>query len=247
MAFYDNAIRLATFRASCLLCIMKIRPSFLYIFVFGLVLWSSFTANAQTPEAGIFVPLENSAPTDKITTSGNSDSLDRLITLQRDMYRLIMTFDAKAKQVERYLQRYERAQLEKREFQLKYPDTPYESEDANIGYSVLVQEPTLCAQLDEALKRFIAQNGDALSLAVSDLTQKTNSMTEQEKALEAEKYRVAMAAIPEVKRAQEILYLCLYKYKNENGMPIPYSVEKTMRNWFVIQTPLVDAWLGNVD
>ena len=30
-------------------------------------------------------------------------------------------------------------------------------------------------------------------------------------------------------------------------MPRAYSVEKTMRTWFNIQLPLVDAWLGNVD
>ena len=203
-------------------------------------------ALAQTPGESIFVPIENSAQLQENPVE-TGDSLGRIIALNRDLYRLVMTFDAKAKQVERYQPRYERGQLEKREFELTHPDTPFESEDAGIGYSVLVQEPTLCAQLDEALKRFIAKNGDPLSHAVADLTQKTKEMSEAEKAAEAEKYRVAMAAIPEVRRAQEILYLCLYKYKNENGIPTAYSVEKTMRNWFVIETPLVDAWLGNVD
>ncbi|MBO4350825.1 MAG: hypothetical protein J6A01_07780 [Proteobacteria bacterium] len=224
---------------------MKIFNPFLITLSLGFAILSG-TANAQTPGESIFVPIENAAQVqDNPVEPG--DSLGRLIALNRDLYRLVMTFNAKAKQVERYQQRYERGQLEKREFELKYPDTPYESEEANIGYSVLVAEPTLCAQLDEALKRYIAKNGDALSYAVADLTKKTNAMSEEEKAAEAEKYRVAMAAIPEVRRAEEILYLCLYKYKNDNGVPTVYSVEKTMRSWFVIETPLIDAWLGNVD
>ncbi len=224
---------------------MKIINSFPITLPLGFAILSG-NANAQTPGESIFVPIENAAQVqDNPVESG--DSLGKLISLHRDLYRLVMTFDAKAKQVERYQPRYERGQLEKREFELKHPDTPYESEEAYAGYSVLVAEPTLCAQLDEALKRFIAKNGDALSYAVADLAKKTNAMSEDEKAAEAEKYRVAMAAIPEIRRAQEILYLCLYKYKNENGIPTAYSVEKTMRSWFVIETPLVDAWNGNVD
>ena len=225
---------------------MKINTQFPTIIALGFVILLGAAAHAQTPNESIFMPMGDSAQTTE-TVVGTGDSLGKLISLHRDLYRLIVTFDAKAKQVERYQERYERGQLEKREFQLKHPNTPYESEDTNVGYSVLVAEPSLCAQIDESLKRFIAKNGDALSHAVSDLTKKTKAMNDAEKAVEAEKYRVAMAAIPESKRAQEILYLCLYKYKNANGIPTAYSVEKTLRQWFVIETPLVDAWLGNVD
>ena len=225
---------------------MKKLTSFIRVITFGAAIFWGTAAVAQTPEESIFIPAADVAP-NHADDAEVSNSLAKLISLHRDMYRLIMTFDARAKQVERFQPRYERGQMEKREFQLKYPDTPYEPEEVYGGYSVLVQEPTMCAQLDETLKRFIAKNGDALSHAVSDLTKQTKTMSDAEKAVEAEKYRVAMAAIPEVRRAQEILYLCLYKYKNENGIPTAYSVEKTMRSWFVIETPLIDAWIGNVD
>ena len=142
---------------------------------------------------------------------------------------------------------YERGQLDKNDYLQQHPEAPEDAPSGGEGYAILVQEPTLCAQLDDALSRYIAKNGNALSIAVADLTKKTNAMSEAEKAAEAQKYRVAMAAIPELRRAQEILYLCLYKYKNDNGVPTAYSVEKTMRKWYVIETPLVDAWIGNVD
>lgn len=202
----------------------------------------------------IFVPAEGSLNSEvqqnQASAPTKQDYINHFVQLQIDLYRVVMTFDARAKQVEKAIRPFEEAELQRMEQQAlagknaePIPRTPEHA----ARYSLLVSEPTLCKELDESLKRYIEKNTPALEAVVKTFTAETLKMSENEKAETAARVRDTLQAYPDLRRAQEILYLCLYRYKNDAGIPRAYSVEKTMRVWFNIQLPLVDAWLGNVD
>lgn len=202
----------------------------------------------------IFVPADGSllGETQQNQPSAplSKDDIDHFVQLQIDLYRVVMTFDARAKQVEKNIRPFEEAELIRSEQQAlagKNAEPIQRSPENAARYSLLVSEPTLCKELDESLKRYIEKNTPALEAVVKTFTAETLKMSEPQKAETAARVRDTLQAYPDLRRAQEILYLCLYRYKNDAGMPRAYSVEKTMRNWFNIQLPLVDAWLGNVD
>ena len=77
---------------------MKKHTSFISTIAFGFALLWGVAAHAQSPDDSIFVPAADVVP----AAAGDADvgdSLAKLIALHRDMYRLILTFDAKAKQL----------------------------------------------------------------------------------------------------------------------------------------------------
>ena len=203
-------------------------------------------------QSSIFVPAGSSLADDTALPAPEpaQDYVSQFVQLQTDMYRIVMTFDARAKQVEKNIIPFEEAELQRQEQQAlagkNAAPIPRSPENA-ARYSILVSEPTLCKELDESLKRYIDKNTPALEAVVKSFTAETLKMSESQKAETAARVRETLHAYPDLRRAQEILYLCLYRYKNDVGMPRPYSVEKTMRAWFNLQLPLVDAWLGNVD
>ena len=211
------------------------------------------TAGIAFAQSAIFVPADGihaGEPSPNDAANLKQDDIARFVQLQIDLYRVVMTFDARAKQVEKAIRPFEEAELLRMEQQAlagkdaeQIPRTP---ENA-ARYSLLVSEPTLCKELDESLRRYIEKNTPALEAVVKSFTAETLDMSDAQKAETAARIRTALQAYTVLRRAQEILYLCLYRYKNDVGMPRPYSVEKTMRAWFTIQLPLVDAWLGNVD
>ena len=82
---------------------------------------------------------------------------------------------------------------------------------------------------------------------VLERTNEAANASDDEKRSISKRLATATAAMANRKRAQEILYLCIYKLKSETGKPRNYSVERTMRIWYRIQLPILDAWLGNVD
>lgn len=205
-----------------------------------------------TAQSSIFVPAGGSPADDPAlpAPAPPQDHVAQFVQLQTDMYRIVMTFDARAKHVEKAIIPFEAAELQRQEQQAlagKNADPIPRSPENAARYSILVSEPTLCKELDESLRRYIDKNTPELEAVVKSFTAETLKMSETQKAETAARVRETLHAYPDLRRAQEILYLCLYRYKNDVGQPRPYSVEKTMRAWFNIQLPLVDAWLGNVD
>lgn len=213
---------------------------------FFLMLTAS-SAYAQSDES-IFVPVQSETTAN--TQNSQATPLSQLLSLQLNLYRVVLTFDERAKQYENAHDHFETMLLQAKENQL-VQNNGHSKQDALYsipGYSAVVKEPTLCAELDNALKSYIKKHAQDLTVVVTQLTQETQNYSEQQKAATATAIHTALTSSGiNVRRAEEIMYLCLYRYKNELGSPRKYSVEKTLREWFTIQTPLIDLWLGPVD
>ena len=215
-------------------------------------------AQAQEGE-NIWVPAANVIPPEgrDAVAAEPGDALMGMVNLQRDLYRVVMTFDEQARRVEGMLIWYEQARIQNHEKRMSglvpQPDPDTVQIDPETGEPVFddglihFKTPLLCSELDESLRRYINKNVDQMEKYAKTLAAEAQKLTDGEKAETAERLRVALAAIPELRRAEEILYICLYKYKNDAGVPTTYSVEKTLRSWYMAQEKLVDAWIGNVD
>ena len=103
-----------------------------------------------------------------------------------------------------------------------------------------------CAALNKELEGFISQHEAELRRAVSVLTTATASMDEAERADLASKFEDCVSRF-NTKASQKVIYACVYRQTDIRNVPLPYSVEKTLRRLFTIEEPLIDAWLGNVD
>ena len=212
---------------------------------------------AQDPgEEGIWAPYQGGEPQAEVAEGQADDHhnaaepdalLREYIRLQADLYRIVMTFHEQAKGVEREIRNHEEIVIRNHALKMTTPAVTLEDGTTGVPGVTYFRVPSLCAELDASLKRYIDKNTGPLDHAVRELVAKTKQMTEDEKAAMADKIRGLLAEIPNMRRAEEILYLCLYRYKNELGVQPPYQVEKTMRIWFSHQEPLLDAWLGNVD
>ena len=109
-------------------------------------------------------------------------------------------------------------------------------------------ESSFCSELDNSLKNYVKKNSAEVQSLVTQLVAETKDIAPQQQAEISKSIHIAMTSSGvNRKRAQEILYICLYRFKNEDGTPKNYSVEKTLREWFTLQAPLVDLWLGPVD
>ena len=219
--------------------------SALSLFFACFLYFSATSAFAQSGES-IFVPV-NPQNESNIQNSQQSP-LNQLINLQRNFYRIVLTFDERARQVESVSRRFESDYLKLQENRAIQQDSDQGNNYPLTGYSILVKEPTMCAELDNALKIYIKKNAADLSAVITQLVAETQNYSEAQKAETAAIIRTAIhASDTDYQRAQEILYLCLYRYKSMTGNPTKYSVEKTLREWFTIQAPLLDLWLGPVD
>lgn len=206
----------------------------------------------KAPDA-IWMPLENTQ--NEVVPASNqpeqalpqNNALDEIVKLQTDLYKVVLTFDAQASIVESEIRKHEEIVIHNHELKMTVKPIVLEDGSTEVPGVSYFRVPTLCSELDESLKRYIAKNSAALENAVQVLAEETKSMSETEKAEMAQKLRVALAAIPNLRRAEEILYICLYRFKNELGYQPSYMVERTMRTWFTMQEPLLDAWLGDVD
>ena len=175
--------------------------------------------------------------------------------LQTGLYDAVIRFDAQAAEMQKYLPAFEKFCLERRAEDVRNGLNPDKSNvaPANLppkiraAFNAVEREPTMCKNLDDALKAYIAQTEPALSAAVQTLARHAITADDAQKFAIARRLADESDAMAHRKRAQEILYLCIYKLKSECGKPRNYAVEKTMRQWYRIQLPVLDAWLGNVD
>ena len=216
------------------------------LFSFFLI-FTATSAYAQSNE-NIFVPIPSS--NESSVQNQHSSPLSQLISLQLNLYKVVLTFDERAKKFENAHDHFETMLLQARENQMvRNNDAAAQDPIHNIpGYSAVVKEPTLCAELDNALKSYIKKHSQDLTAVVTQLTAETQNYSEQQKAETASFIHSTLKSSGiDIRRSEEILYLCLYRYKNELGVPRNYSVEKTLREWFTIQAPLVDLWIGPVD
>lgn len=174
----------------------------------------------------------------------------RWISLNAGLNQTVMRFDEQARDMERHLSAFERTQLKshldaaRASADGQNPSSPRTPEEWR-AFNAVAREPSMCTQLARALNAYIQAHTNDLSDVITRLAAlpaDPDSRTAQARAISD-----ALDTVPNQRRTQEILYLCLYKQKNELGQPRPESVEKAMRNWFRIQLPLLDAWLGNVD
>ena len=211
----------------------------------------TFACSAQAQES-IFVPLAETGTESPEAQDGqplqNNDSLSNWIKLQADLYKIVLTFDEKAKLLERNLYHNEQVRLMNEEIRFK-AQTAHRKPNDNGSYDGMEQVygSMLCSELNDTLNRYIDKNTAALDAVVKKIVAETEPMNESEREAYSQRIQVAMAAVPNLRRAQEILYLCLYKYKTEAGVPAAWSVEKTLRKWNAVQVPILDTWLGNVD
>ena len=203
---------------------------------------------AQQDDA-ILVPVpteENDQPNER----NQSDPVMRLIALQNGLYDVVLTYDAAAAQVEKAQPKFEESWLQLQQSHALHPSgIPLSQQVYDLPFAaLLLKEPTLCARIDQDLKAFIRAHTAETEQLIKRISTDTANFSDEEKASLAKSIRTARAAShTDQRRAQEILYLCLHRYKNEIGVTKPYSIEKTLREWFNIQAPLVDLWLGPVD
>ena len=214
---------------------------------FGAVLLM-FCAHMSFAQESIFVPAE--MPHESHTADDSQKSaLSRWISLDAGLYHVVLRFDARSQQVERAERLFEPAYLSSYEFKMLHPDS--ENTDPAPGwsqYATLMREPTMCSELNKAVAQYIAQNKAELDSVISKLVAETKDFSEDQKIQMASGVRTAFsAAVPQKDRAYEILYQCLHRQKNEVGVPKSFNFEKTLKDWFIIEARLIDAWMGPVD
>jgi hypothetical protein len=213
-----------------------------------LIFLSIFWPSVVFGQDSIFVPLDSGEAMAPAVVP--ADALARYVALQAGLDTVVYGFDEAASQVHKHTRLFEAAELKNRESRFLNPEQPAQrmtlSEQAR--YDLLVREPTLCKNLNDAISQYVTQHTAELEGVVQQLMAQTSAMDDVAKNAFAQKLQTALAASsPHKRRAQEILYQCLYKNKGATGLPLDYSVEKTMRNWFMIQQPLIEAWIGHVD
>ncbi len=208
---------------------------------------SMIVAPVAHAQESIFVPMPTTE-SEPQEAPVNDDALSNWIKLQADLYKIVLTFDEKAKLLERNILHNEQVRLNNDEIRFKALSANRKpNESGNYGGEEQIYSSTLCSELNDTLNRYIDKNTSALDGVVKKIVAETASMDETQKASYSQRIQVAVAAIPNLRRSQEILYLCLYKYKTEAGVPAAWSLEKTLRKWNAVQVPILDAWLGNVD
>lgn len=211
----------------------------------------SMTGAFASAQESILVPMEKPNLPEKSAVSDvttMTDDMGRWLSLQSDLYRVVMTYNEQARQLERVIYKNEESRNVNHEISMTAKSKGLEpDENGNYGGEMPIIGSSLCQELDASLQRYIEKNKTELDQVIQNLVKYSSKLSEQEKETVSAGMRTTIAAMPARKRAQEILYLCLYKYKNESGVPTTWSVEKTLRQWHVIQLPLIDVWLGNVD
>lgn len=177
-------------------------------------------------------------------------ALSEWVSLQAGLYQVVSAFDAQAEAMGRWLRFFERKQMEAHLEKMtgeEKEETAAERRAIQKAYESVGAEPGLCAGLNEALSAYVNANMEALTRVTEALVQETSGYDEAARAEFASRLRVSLAGMEGKRRAQEIMWFCLYKDKDELGRPREYSVERTMKAWYRIQEPLITSWIGEVD
>lgn len=177
-------------------------------------------------------------------------ALSEWVALQAGLYRVVTTYEAQAEAMGRWLRYFERKQMvmhiEKMTGE-ETEETGGERRATQKAYEAVATEPGLCAGLNEAISSYVNANMEAMTRVTEALVRETSTYGEEERGEFASRLRVTLAGMEGKRRAQEILWYCLYKDKDELGQPRAYSVERTMKAWYRVQESLITSWIGEVD
>lgn len=216
--------------------------------IFFFLASSLMPALATPQDADIFItqPRSGENPPDAPSLH---DTLDLWLALQFGLYDVVSAFDEKARNMQESLYRFENRQIQQHLRKILAPDTqpPKPTPGEIRDFDAVAREPSMCTQLAQSLETYITKNAPKLDAAIQELTTLTQQATDRQKSEIAAHISRQTASRKSIRRAQEILYLCLYKQKDELGLPRKFPVEKQMRAWFRIQLPLLDLWLGDID
>ena len=224
-------------------CGMKMMVRKILFLWMGLLFpWS---AMAQDADSGILV--ESSAP-----KSSASASINVLCSSTAKLYSIAAQYEAEIDEQNKHRDKQERVTVEIEQHKKidpkgEHPRQPTSNEPYYTA--MFTREPTVCARLNTELDQFITANEGELRHAVDDLVARTPGMGDAEKQQMAKQLADCTDPNrhPSMRVGKKVLYSCIYRTKNIRNVPLPYSVEKTMRRLYTIQLPLLDAWLGNVD
>ena len=148
----------------------------------------------------------------------------RWISLNAGLNQTVMRFDEQARDMERHLSAFERTQLKshldaaRASADGQNPSSPRTPEEWR-AFNAVAREPSMCTQLARALNAYIQAHTNDLSDVITRLAAlpaDPDSRTAQARAISD-----ALDTVPNQRRTQEILYLCLYKQKTELGQPRP--------------------------
>ncbi len=209
-----------------------------YFFAFTLALLP-MTAHAQIFE-GYSEP--------NVESSETAQALETICKVQAEVYRTAATYSDSIAEIDRHRERQERVTIEIEQQKKVDPEGAKTRMKSNgeLYYDSLIREPSACAKLDQQLSTLITQNEAQLKKSVEVLVRNSKNMNDADRADLAAQFRDCTERL-KTKEAQHVLYACVYRQKNTRNVPLSYSVEKTMRKLYMIQEPLLNAWLGNVD
>lgn len=176
---------------------------------------------------------------------GLHEALSTYIQLQKDFYANLTCFEERAETVLSYLREFESLQIVKKQISFETPEVEWkETPDWVRIKNIVTAEPTVCAEVDQAIASFIDANAPVLRSVVNTLIEQTKRLDETQKMAFAQTIRDAFRDVPEMNKIRQLMAMCVYKQRNEAGGIVNYSVEKKWRTWYHIQKPLLDAWLS---
>ncbi len=214
----------------------------LFLCIGVLMPWS---AMAQSADDGILVESGTHG-------GGTSASINVLCSSTAKLYSIAAQYESEIDEQNKYRDKQERVTVEIEQHKKidpkgEHPRQPTPNEPYYTA--MFTREPTICAKLNTELDQFITASEGELRHAVDDLVSQAATMGDAEKQQMAKKLADCTDPDrhPTMRAGKKVLYSCIYRTKNIRNVPLPYSVEKTMRRLYTIQEPLLDAWLGNVD
>lgn len=167
-----------------------------------------------------------------------------LVDLDVALDNLVLSYEARYKNIERGDLALEEAVLDEAYGRGGLDVSP----QGHVMLDDPANELVFCGSLDREIKTFILQHESKLVTAAQNfagipalndesLSIKWVDILSRKRAPNAQRHA----------KAQEILYYCIARNKTLMGVIKPYSLERSMKKWFELQKPLIDAWLGNTD
>lgn len=220
--------------------------------LFSMMIAASLALASASVNAQILEPMEPAAPTatESAPAPNADEALKTLCQLHASLYQMPTKYYVQWQSLEKHREAAELDTVRMEQQKKLDPDaTDYPGRSSNDRFysAQFTQEPSMCAQLDAELNKFITQHEAEYKSTVTALIKATNAFTDEQKADFAK--RLTACTIPTdangYRKAHQVLYACIYRIKNIKNVPLSYSVEKTMRRLYVLQEPLLTAWLGS--
>ncbi|MGI5830757.1 MAG: hypothetical protein ACOX8U_11425 [Bradymonadia bacterium] len=118
-----------------------------------------------------------------------------------------------------------------------------------VSYDALhpVDNEVACRALNNAVLRYIQLKEGEITKVVKLLSLAAAEIDDASKSKWAKQYSDKLTHHPLAVRGQRILYECLHRFKRLDQSPMNFRFDRTMRTYFSLHQPLIDAVLGNVD